>query len=76
MTELGIRLLVGDRAPYLPQDGTRFLMDALQRGGARAALRLATLAALGAHVKQSWNDAVALLLIAAERGWSMTFSMG
>ncbi|HZF28486.1 MAG TPA: hypothetical protein VE907_05180 [Gammaproteobacteria bacterium] len=68
MTALALRLLVGDRAPCLPQEAARFLVDALQHGSAAAALRLATLAALGAHVTQSWSDAIGLLVIAAERG--------
>jgi prolyl 4-hydroxylase len=68
MTALALRLLIGDRAPHLPQEAARFLLDALQRGSAVAALRLATLAALGAHVQQSWDDAIGLLVVAAERG--------
>ena len=68
MTALALRLLVGDRAPWLPQEAARFLLEAMQRGSALAAVRLATLAALGAHVEQSWSDAIGLLVIAAERG--------
>jgi TPR repeat protein len=52
-TELGKRLLIGDRAPRLPQDGANLLADAARAGHAEGALRLATLAALGAHVPQS-----------------------
>ena len=68
MTELGKRLVIGDRAPLLPNDGAGLLVDAARAGHAEAALKLATLTALGAHVKQSWSDAVALLVLAAERG--------
>lgn len=68
LTQLGRRLVIGDRAPLLPREGFGFLMDALQRGSAEAALVLAPLAALGAHTTQSWNDALRLLIIAAERG--------
>jgi hypothetical protein len=68
MAELGKRLVVGDRAPLLPQDGTGLLIDAARAGQPEAALRLAVLTALGAHVKQSWNEALALLTFAAERG--------
>lgn len=67
-TELGKRLIVGDKAPLLPKDGAGFLLDAAKAGHAEAALRLATLTALGAHVKQSWNDALGMLVFAAERG--------
>lgn len=68
MTELGKRLIVGDKSPLLPEDGAGLLVDAAKGGHAEAALRLATLTALGAHVKQSWNDALGLLVFAAERG--------
>jgi prolyl 4-hydroxylase len=68
MTELGKRLVVGDRGPLLPKDGAGLLRDAAQAGHAEAALRLATLTALGAHVQQSWSDAFGLLVFAAERG--------
>lgn len=68
MTELGKRLVVGDRAPLLPKDGARFLVDAMRAGSTEAALRLATMAALGAYTEQSWPDALGLLLRAAEQG--------
>jgi prolyl 4-hydroxylase len=68
MTELGKRLVIGDRAPLLPQEGTHMLLDAAKGGSADAALRLATMKALGAHMPQSWDDALALLVFAAERG--------
>jgi hypothetical protein len=68
MTELGKRLVVGDKGPLLPKDGAGFLLDAAKAGHAEAATRLATLTALGAHVKQSWNEALGLLVFAAERG--------
>ena len=68
MTELGKRLVIGDRAPLLPEDGTRFLGDAMQAGSSEAALRLATMAALGAHIEQSWSHALGLLVRAAEQG--------
>lgn len=68
MTQLGKRLIIGDRAPLLPQDGARFLVDAMQAGSAEAAERLATLAALGAYTEQTWSGALALLVRAAEQG--------
>lgn len=70
MTALAKRLVIGDRAPLLPADGARFLLDAAKAGHAEAALRLATLMALGAHVPQSWRTALDLLVFAAERGSS------
>jgi TPR repeat protein len=68
MAELGKRLVIGDKGPLLPQDGAALLLDAAKAGHAEAALRLATLHALGAHVPQSWTDALGLLVFAAERG--------
>jgi len=68
MTELGKRLVIGDRAPLLPDDGKRLLADAMQAGSSEAALRLATMAALGAHTEQSWSRALGLLVRAAEQG--------
>jgi prolyl 4-hydroxylase len=68
MTELGKRLVIGDRAPSMPTEGTSMLLDAAKAGNADAALRLATMKALGAHMPQSWDDAIGLLLFAAERG--------
>jgi prolyl 4-hydroxylase len=68
MTALGKRLVIGDRAPLLPIDGARMLLDATMAGGAEAALRLAVMKALGAHMPQDWTDAINLLVIAAERG--------
>jgi hypothetical protein len=69
MTRLAKRLLVGDRAPFLPADGTRFLIDAAKAGGAEAPALLAVLAGAGAHMPQSWPDALSALVLAAERGW-------
>ncbi len=68
MTELGKRLIVGDKGPLLPKDGAGLLLEAAKGGKAEAALRLATLTALGAHVQQSWSEAFGLLVFAAERG--------
>ncbi len=58
MTELAKRLIIGDRAPLLPQEGAKMLLDATVAGNAEAALRLAVLKALGAHMPQSWTDAI------------------
>jgi hypothetical protein len=67
-TQLGKHLILGDLGPHLPQDGTRLLVDAVAAGGVEAALRLATLAALGSYVEQSWARALGLLVFAAEKG--------
>lgn len=68
MTELGKRLLVGDRAPALPAQATGLLSDACRLGNAEAALRIAVLSALGCHVRRSLPDALGWLVAAAERG--------
>lgn len=68
MTELARRLIVGDRAPFMPGDAARLFADAARGGGPEAALRLACLTALGAHVEQDWNVALGLLAHAAELG--------
>jgi hypothetical protein len=68
MVALAKRLLVGDRAPYLPNEAVQFLSDALRGGNLEAALRLAALAALGAHVEQSFRGALGLMVHAAEQG--------
>lgn len=68
-TLLGKRLLIGDRAPYLPDAGARFLLDATKIGGAEAAGQLAVLVGAGAFFEQNWNSALNLLLTSAERGW-------
>jgi len=67
-TELGKRLITGEHGLHLPQDGTRLLVDAVASGGIEATLRLATLAALGIYVAQSWPRALGLLASAAEKG--------
>ena len=68
MTELAKRLIIGDRAPFLPQDGAKLMSDAARAGNVDATLRLACMTALGAHVEQSWDKALAMLIRAAELG--------
>jgi prolyl 4-hydroxylase len=68
-TQLGKRLLAGDRAPVLPAEGARFLHEAAVAGEPEAAARLAALTALGHYFKHSWQAALRWLMVAAERGW-------
>jgi hypothetical protein len=68
MTELGKRLVAGDRAHYLPREGAGMLLDAARAGSVEATLRLACLMALGAHVEHSWEAALNLLGHAAALG--------
>ncbi len=68
-TQLGKRLLAGDRAPTLPAEGARFLHEAAMEGEPEAAARMAALTALGHYFKHSWQGALRWLMVAAERGW-------
>jgi prolyl 4-hydroxylase len=69
MTELGKRLLVGFQAPFEPQQGTELIIKAANLGGAAAASQLAVLAAIGMHIDQSWQTALAAIVFSAELGW-------
>ena len=64
MTQLGKRLLAGDRAPLLAPDGARFLLDAANQGDGEAAARIAALTALGLYRVQSWRGALRWLVVA------------
>jgi hypothetical protein len=68
LTILGLRLVTGRNAPFLPKDGAGLLGDAAARGGADAAGHLAVLAALGFYVEQNWQAALECLLRSAELG--------
>jgi prolyl 4-hydroxylase len=68
-TRLGKRLLVGDRAPLLPNDGAKFLEEASGRGSAEAAAVLAVLFAVGASSQHGTRAGLESLVVAAERGW-------
>jgi len=68
-TQLGKRLLAGDRAPALPAEGARFLYEAAVAGGPEAAARMAALSGLGHHFPHSWPNAMRWLVVAAKRGW-------
>ena len=69
MTRLAKRLLIGDRAPYLPREGAGFLVDAANAGGAEAPAILAVLSGAGVQMNQSWPNALSSLVLSAERGW-------
>lgn len=68
-TRLGKRLIVGKDAPFLPVEGTRFLIEAFEKGGAEAGSRLAVLTAAGVYLQSSLAKALKLLATSAERGW-------
>ena len=69
MTRLGKRLLVGDRAPLLPNDGIGLLVDASERGGGEAAALVAVLFGIGVSRRHDLAAALEYLVVAAERGW-------
>ncbi|WP_428100335.1 prolyl hydroxylase family protein [Candidatus Rariloculus sp.] len=69
-TRLAKRLIVGNDAPLLPTEGARLLFDAVNRGGAEAAAKLAVLAAAGAYVEPSLDHAFRLISLSAQRGWA------
>jgi prolyl 4-hydroxylase len=68
-TQLAKRIIVGDRAPRLRSQGMDLLRDAVTKGGAEAAARLAVLVAAGADGAPDWRAALRLLGLAAQRGW-------
>jgi prolyl 4-hydroxylase len=68
MSELGHRLLVGDRAPKIPPHGLRMIIEAAKADEPRALARMAALMAGGAYVKQDWPGALQLLAQAATVG--------
>lgn len=68
MSELGHRLLIGDRAPQLVPHALSFITEAANRGEGRALARVAALTAAGAHMPQDWPKAMRLLADAAAAG--------
>jgi hypothetical protein len=68
LTELGLRLIVGRNAPFLPIDGARLLSSAGSKGGAKALEHLAVLIGAGIYARQSWAGALDCLQRSAELG--------
>lgn len=68
MSELGHRLLVGDRAPRLVPHALSFITEAARGGEGRALARVAALTAAGAHMPQDWPNSLRLLGDAAAAG--------
>ena len=68
MSELGHRLLNGDRAPRLPDDAVGLIADAARGGDGRALARVAALTAAGAYFPQDWPGSMRLLGEAAAAG--------
>jgi prolyl 4-hydroxylase len=66
---LGFRLLLGDRAPLLPEAGLRFLGEACDAGVPEAAARAAGILALGVRSPPDWGTALVWLARSAHGGW-------
>jgi hypothetical protein len=66
---LGLRLLLGDRAPLLPNEGLQFLGEACDAGLPEAAARAAGILALGVRTAPDWPLAMAWLARSAIGGW-------
>ena len=69
VTRLGMRLLVGDRAPQLQREALGFLSEAVALGGAQAASVLSVCEAAGVTGKPDIEAALRGLVLAAQRGW-------
>ncbi|MEJ1964922.1 MAG: 2OG-Fe(II) oxygenase [Gammaproteobacteria bacterium] len=68
MSELGHRLLVGDRAPRVIPHALTFITEAARGGEGRSLARVAALTAAGAHMPQDWPKSLRLLGAAAAAG--------
>lgn len=68
MTRLGKRLVVGDRAPYLPREGVGFVFEAATKGHGDAAALMAVFQCTGIFQRKSWSDALNTLAHAAQLG--------
>jgi len=66
---LGLRLLLGDRAPLLPDAALQFLGEACDGGLGEAAARAAGILALGVRIAPNWPKALAWLGRSAAAGW-------
>jgi prolyl 4-hydroxylase len=69
MTALGKRLLVGDRAPYLPREGAGMVLEAAGKGVAEAIAQVAVFQCTGIYQPKDWHQCIATLTLAARRGW-------
>ena len=65
---VGLRILLGDRAPLLGPDGASLIAEAAREGDAAAADFSAILAGGGIHCVQDWQRALDWLQLAAELG--------
>jgi hypothetical protein len=66
---IGARILIGDRAPFLPAQGARLIGEAAREGAGEAAALAAVLAGGGIYRRSSWPEALDLLERSAELGF-------
>ncbi len=65
---VGLRILLGDRAPPMGPSGVRLIAEGAMQGDAVAADISAVIAGAGIHCTQDWNRALDWLQLAAELG--------
>lgn len=71
-TDLGKRLLLGDRAPRMLKDGAGHIFMAAQEGHPEAVSAMALLQCLGIQQRKNWQDALNTLTHAACLGWAQS----
>jgi hypothetical protein len=67
--QLGMRLLTGQNAPLLPEEGLQFIGEACDKGFGEGAARAAGVVALGNGGLADWRRALDWLCRSAEAGW-------
>lgn len=67
-TALGKRLLVGDRAPYLPREGAEFILEAARADISEAVSLVAVFQCIGIFQDKNWGQALTTLSYAAALG--------
>lgn len=71
LTALGMKLLLGEGIPAVPQEGVACLMQAASRGHAEATAQLALITAFGVMRPRNLADAITCLRRAAALGWAL-----
>lgn len=67
---VGLRILLGDRAPSMGAEGARLILEAAMQGDAAAADLAAVLVGAGIYCVQDWSQALDWLQLAADLGSS------
>jgi len=67
--QLGMRLLTGQNAPLLPEEGLQFIGEACAKGHGEGAARAAGVIAMGNGGMADWRRALDWLCRSAEAGW-------